>query len=54
MLAACHVARGGPVPSNPTPRFAGSLGGVTDVLKRITDHKITRLDELTPWRYAQV
>jgi transposase len=26
---------------------------LTDVLKRIADHKITRLDELTPWRYAQ-
>jgi len=26
---------------------------LTDVLKRIADHKITRLDELLPWRYAQ-
>ncbi len=26
--------------------------GLTDVLKRIADHKITRLDELLPWRYA--
>jgi hypothetical protein len=26
---------------------------LTDVLKRIADHKITHLDELTPWRYAQ-
>ncbi len=25
---------------------------LTDVLKRIADHKITRLDELFPWRYA--
>jgi len=25
---------------------------LTDVLKRIADHKITRLDELMPWRYA--
>ena len=25
----------------------------TDVLGRIADHKITRLDELMPWRYAQ-
>jgi len=27
---------------------------LTDVLGRIADHKITRLDELMPWRYAQV
>ena len=27
---------------------------LTDVLGRIADHKITRLDELAPWRYAQV
>jgi transposase len=27
---------------------------LTDVLGRIADHKITRLDELLPWRYAQV
>ena len=26
---------------------------LTDVLDRIADHKITRLDELTPWRYAR-
>ena len=26
---------------------------LTDVLGRIADHKITRLDEFTPWRYAQ-
>ncbi len=25
--------------------------GLTDVLSRIADHKITRLDELLPWRY---
>jgi transposase len=25
---------------------------LTDVLSRITDHKITKLDELMPWRYA--
>jgi len=24
----------------------------TDTLGRISDHKITRLDELMPWRYA--
>ena len=26
---------------------------LTDVLSRIADHKITRIDELLPWRYAQ-
>ncbi len=26
---------------------------LTDVLSRFADHKINRLDELTPWRYAQ-
>ena len=26
---------------------------LTDVLKRIADHEITRLDELFPWRYAE-
>jgi IS66 C-terminal element len=25
---------------------------LTDVLGRIADHKITRIDELLPWRYA--
>ena len=25
---------------------------LTDVLSRIADHKINRLDELMPWRYA--
>ncbi len=25
---------------------------LTDVLKRIADHKITKLDELLPWRFA--
>ncbi len=27
---------------------------LTDVLSRIADHKITRLDDLMPWHYAQV
>ncbi|MEO1328273.1 MAG: transposase domain-containing protein [Pseudomonadota bacterium] len=27
---------------------------LTDTLGRIADHKTTRLDELAPWRYAQV
>jgi transposase len=26
---------------------------LTDVLTRIADHKINRIDELFPWRYAQ-
>ncbi len=26
---------------------------LTDTIGRIADHKITRLDELMPWRYAQ-
>jgi transposase len=26
---------------------------LTDVLGRIADHKINRIDELFPWRYAQ-
>ncbi len=26
---------------------------LTDILGRISDHKITRLDELMPWRCAQ-
>lgn len=26
---------------------------LTDVLSRIADHKITRIDELLPWRYAE-
>ena len=26
---------------------------LTDVLGRIADHRINRIDELMPWRYAQ-
>ena len=28
-------------------------GWLTDVLDRIADHKINRIDELLPWHYAQ-
>lgn len=41
-----------------TPIETAKLNGVdlqawlTDDLGRIADHKITRLDELLPWRYA--
>ena len=28
------------------------LAWLTDVLGRIADHKITRIDELLPWRHA--
>ena len=50
-----------PLGSDATPFVNAStkLNGVdpqawlTDVLGRIADHKITRLDELMPWRYAQ-
>jgi|GEM_PF-3665537 len=27
--------------------------GQADVLGRIVDHKVTKLDELMPWHYAQ-
>jgi transposase len=27
---------------------------LADVLSRIADHKIDRIDELLPWRYTQV
>jgi len=27
---------------------------LTDVLGRIADHKITRIEQLLPWHYAQV
>ena len=41
----------------PHPRFYGTFPRIiahwlADVLGRIADHKITRIDELLPWRYA--
>jgi transposase len=30
-----------------------SQAWLTDVLSRIADHKINRIDELLPWRHAQ-
>ena len=44
---------------SPFPSKAAKLNLVdpqawlTDVLTRITDHKIDRIDELLPWRCAQ-
>ena len=37
-----------------TARLNGvdSQAWLTHVLARIADHKITRIDELLPWRYA--
>jgi hypothetical protein len=41
------------------PEQTAKLNGVdpqawlTDVLSRIADHKINRIDELLPWRFAQ-
>jgi hypothetical protein len=32
----------------------GPQAWLTDVLGRISDHKVNRLNELFPWRYAQV
>ncbi len=29
------------------------LARLTDILGRMADHKITRIDELMPWRYVQ-
>ena len=48
-------------PQKPKPEEieTAKLNGVdpqawlTDVLGRIADHKITKLDELMPWSYAQ-
>ncbi len=40
--------------------FLAKLNGVdpqawlTDTLGRIADHKVMRIEELMPWRYAQV
>ena len=52
-LAAVDVGRfGAPLP--PEMRLQRSIRlRVTDTLGRIADHKITKLDELMPWRYAE-
>jgi len=52
--------RAAPMPAASAYTLIGSakLNGVdpqawlTDVLGRIADHKITRIDQLLPWRYA--
>jgi hypothetical protein len=31
----------------------GPQAWLTDVLARIAEHKITKLDELMPWRFAE-
>ncbi len=31
----------------------GPQAWLTDVLGRITEHKLTKLDELLPWRYVE-
>ncbi len=51
-LMAAHEGGDGPQADQP---FIVSIvrRWLTDVLSRIADHKITRLDELLPWRYAQ-
>jgi len=50
---------GGPGPGHRLyPDETAKLNGVdpqawlTDVLGRIADHKITRIEEMLPWRYA--
>ena len=37
----------------PSVRVASEDLTIPDILGRISDHKINRLDELMPWRYAQ-
>jgi hypothetical protein len=55
-LAAIHDYHRGPVSSSLCVRYCLNLGKhhqrLTDTLARIADHKITRIDDLLPWRYA--
>jgi hypothetical protein len=37
----------------PGQQLVDSQAWLTDVLSRIADHKINRIDELLPWRHAQ-
>ena len=38
--------------SNLPARYPNPQAWLTDVLSRVADHKINRIDELLPWRYA--
>ena len=58
LIAAGHDGRLGTLMPGAEAIHLIKLNGVdpqawlTDVLSRIADHKITRIDELLPWRYA--
>ncbi len=50
-----HVLRTDPYTLIETAKLNGvdPQAWLTDVLTRIADHKINRIDELLPWRYTQ-